>query len=254
MSGHQPSRHIQYCRPLCALGVIYWEQLKITPLAFSPFSQRNNIWEKHLPIFSSPSFIPSLSSRLITIVKNFKDFVYPVTTLETKLVFLLEANMLLHVAQAFFKARQIIKNITQTSAQKLDSSKWWGGWDCMSKSLRKCAPPVCLYLTPQLVQNPGKKQDILKKCLITLAPHRRPKSLQRFGAQPRPIEPYSTVLSVLRGKRSLDLTIWQQTLQLLQSQQQALPHLHPWKLLRILQILFLSSLHFCFPQNESVQE
>lgn len=158
------------------------------------------------------------------------------------------------MVQAFFKARQINKNITQISAQKLDSSEWWGGWDCMSKSLGQWTPPMCLYLTPQHVQNPGKKQNIVKKCHIALAPHRRPKSgssgFRFVGAQPRPIEPHSTVLSVLRRKRSLNLKMWE----LLQSQQQALPLLHPWKLLCILQILFLSSLHFCFPQNESVQE
>lgn len=63
-----------------------------------------------------------------------------------------------------------------------------------------------------------RSKIFFKKCLITLAPHRRPKFQECAGAWPRPIKPCSAVLSVLRRKRSLNLTKWQQPLQLLQPQ------------------------------------
>lgn len=50
--------------------------------------------------------------------ENFKDFEYPLNTLETNL---LGASMLLHMVQVLFKVRLLIKNMTQTFAQKLDS-------------------------------------------------------------------------------------------------------------------------------------
>lgn len=56
-----------------SLGVVYWELLKIAPLAFFPFSQRNNIWRKKFPVFFLLSFITSLSFRLNAVVKNFTD-------------------------------------------------------------------------------------------------------------------------------------------------------------------------------------
>lgn len=94
---------------------------------FSFFSEEQHTGETSSFFSFLSSFIPSLFSRLITEVKNFKGFENPVATLETKLVFLLGASMFLQMVQAFFKVRQTIKNITQRSAQKLDSSEWVGG-------------------------------------------------------------------------------------------------------------------------------
>lgn len=55
-----------------------------------------------------------------------------------------------------------------------------------------------------------------------------------------------------QGKRTLNLTMWQQTLHLLQPQQQAPPLRHPWKLLCILQVLFHLLCIFVFPRmNQS---
>lgn len=66
----------------------------------------------HISSYPFPSFLISLSSRLIAVVENFKDFEYPLTNLETNPILLLGARTLLHMVQVLFEVRQVIQNIT----------------------------------------------------------------------------------------------------------------------------------------------
>lgn len=61
-----------------------------------------------LPSESQPmGKTPSFPSRMITVaLENFKDFAYPVTTLETNLVLLVTISMSLHMVQAFFSVKK----------------------------------------------------------------------------------------------------------------------------------------------------
>lgn len=60
--------------------------------------QRAKPWEKNNPSFPT---------RMIAVAfENFKDFAYPVTTLETNLVLLVKISMLLHMVQAFLRVKK----------------------------------------------------------------------------------------------------------------------------------------------------
>lgn len=56
------------------------------------------------PTHGKNTFLPL---RITTIAfENFKDFAYPVTTLETNLVLLVTISVLLHLVQALFRVRK----------------------------------------------------------------------------------------------------------------------------------------------------
>lgn len=63
---------------------------------------------------------PSFPSRMISVAfENFKDFAYPVTTLETNLVLLVTIRMLLHMVQAFFRVKkQSVPTQTSVTGQQ----------------------------------------------------------------------------------------------------------------------------------------
>jgi len=137
----------------------------------------------------SPTLSPLLSFMLV--VTAFEHFQYPWDARVSMLLSL----CLLNGFQVLFGVKQVVKNIGQRSAPRLDSYEWLGVWDSMDKYLRQWAPPV-FWNTPEQVQNPEKLVEYLEVCCHPGIPGR-----QCAGVWPTPSEPCSTLFRALRGKR-----------------------------------------------------
>jgi len=94
---------------------------------------------------------------------------------------------------------QLVKNISQRSAPRLDSYEWWGVWGSMGKCLGWWASLVFWNFTPEQVQNSDKLVEYLEEVCCLGIPGRL-KLLQCVGVWPTPTEPCSTLFSALKGK------------------------------------------------------
>jgi len=103
------------------------------------------------------SFTPPLSFRLV--VTAFENFEYPWDAQASMLLLF----CLLNVFQVLFRVKQLVKNITQRSAPRLDSYEWLGVWNSMGKCLAQWAPLVFWNLTPEQMQNPDKLVQYLEE-------------------------------------------------------------------------------------------
>jgi len=70
---------------------------------------------------------------------------------------------LLNGFQVLFRVKQVVKNIAQRSAPRLDSYEWQGVWDSMGKCLGWWALLVFWNFTPEQVQNPVKLVEHLEE-------------------------------------------------------------------------------------------
>lgn len=127
--------------------------------------------------------------------------------------------MLFCMVEVFFKVRQRIKIIIFIIIKVCPKAGYFGVVGYMDKYPWQWAPPTCFHLPPEQVQKPKKQAKYFLKVCWYLALQREPKSLQCVRDWPRFIEPYSTLSTLRRERRSLNLTMRQlQVLWLLQLQ------------------------------------
>lgn len=135
-----------------------------------------------------PSFLQtsSFSSSLMTIAfENFKDFGYPLNTLETNLLLLLGTRTLLNTVWVLFKVKQLFKNTTQRSSPRLESYEWQGVWDTMGKDRGQWAPPLLWEFILEQVQNPGKLVIYLERACCHPGSSRETNHCNLLGPGPR---------------------------------------------------------------------
>lgn len=105
----------------------------------------------------------SLSSSFLQVVTIAPEsFEYP-WDVQTSVFLLL---CVVDVFQVMFKIKQSLRNITQRSTPRWDSSEWQGAWDGMVRGLERWTPPSGLKLQLFGGEESGKTSRILGKGLL----------------------------------------------------------------------------------------
>jgi len=103
------------------------------------------------------SFTPPLSFRLV--ITAFENFEYPWDAQASMFLLL----CLLNGFQVLFRAKQVVNNIAQRSALRLDSYELLDVWNSMGKYLGWWTSLVFWNFTPEQVQNPDKLIEYLEE-------------------------------------------------------------------------------------------